>query len=316
MGQIFHEALSADILLVDDDLTNAEMLARRLRRLGYRIETCSDGAQACRLLESRVFDLVLLDIIMPGMSGLEVLSRLRQAQTMTELPVIMVTARDTSDDIVTALEYGANDYITKPVDFPVATARIHTHLLLRQTMMALAKANCEIEHMAMHDELTHIANRRHFNERLSVEVKLASRLNFPVSVVVVDVDKFKHINDNYGHQIGDKALQAIAEFLSAWVRRETDLVARLGGDEFILLLPGTDQHGCEILLATMRQQMQRLTVPVDVRDEQVAIALSFGSATLYPTANTNPYDIIHSADNAMYADKQRSVTPLDALAMA
>ncbi|HVQ14434.1 MAG TPA: response regulator, partial [Vicinamibacterales bacterium] len=218
------------LLVVDDEPLNRDALQRRLARVGYRVLTADSGAAALEIASAQRVDLVLLDVMMPGIDGIETLRRLRQSRSLSELPVIMVTAKDGSDDVIEALDAGANDYITKPVDFAVAQARIRTQLTARRA-----------------DPLTGLPNRLLFMDRLSDLIersRAAGNLDF--AVFFIDIDRFKVINDSLGHVTGDELLMGISRRLEQTLRG-TDTVARfgaectlarLGGDEFTVLLAG------------------------------------------------------------------------------
>src|SRR5262245_33569241 len=171
------------LLVVDDELSNRDVLQRRLTRVGYRVLTAANGRSALEIAAAERVDLVLLDVMMPEMDGFETLRRLRHSRSVSELPVIMVTARDSSEDVVEALDAGANDYITKPVDFAVAQARIRTQLTARRA-----------------DPLTGLPNRLLFIDRVN-DLIARSRDSGAVDFAVffLDVDRFKVVNDTFGH---------------------------------------------------------------------------------------------------------------------
>src|SRR5262245_60672291 len=213
----------ATLLLVDDEPMNRDVLQRRLTRAGYHILTAETGTQALEVADSNRVDLVLLDVMMPGMDGIETLRRLRQSRSVAELPVIIVTAKDSSDDVVEALDAGANDYVTKPVVFTVAQARIRTQVTARRA-----------------DPLTGLPNRVLFMDRLNQLVAKSATGGREFALFFLDVDRFKVVNDSLGHLAGDELLVAISRRLEHSLRC-TDTVARfdgectlarLGGDEF------------------------------------------------------------------------------------
>jgi PleD family two-component response regulator len=175
MTPVEHANDRAALLVVDDDEMTRDVLTRRLQRIGHAVVAARDGAQALELIGQQSFDAVLLDIKMPGLTGFDVLKKIRQTRSVTDLPVLMVTSSDDSDSVVEALELGANDYIMKPLDFPVALARIRTQLLLRRVVVALEEANRKLERLSFLDGLTNIANRRRFDEYLALEWRRARR---------------------------------------------------------------------------------------------------------------------------------------------
>jgi diguanylate cyclase (GGDEF)-like protein len=282
------------LLVVDDELLNRDALQRRLMRVGYRVLTADSGPSALAQIESQRVDLVLLDVMMPGMDGIETLRRLRRSRPVSELPVIMVTARDNSEDVVKALDAGANDYITKPVDFAVAQARIRTQLTARRA-----------------DPLTGLPNRLLFMDRLNELIARSSADDrFEYAVFFLDVDRFKVINDSLGHAAGDELLTTIARRLEQSLR-STDTVARfgaectlarLGGDEFTLLLAGvrnaTDaRSAAERLVAAVSR-------PIDLEGREVVISVSVG-VVMADARYQRAEEMVRDADTAMYRAKDR-----------
>jgi diguanylate cyclase (GGDEF)-like protein len=282
------------VLLVDDELMNRDVLQRRLTRVGYRVLTADSGPSALEIAAAQRVDLVLLDVMMPGMDGIATLRKLRQSRSVSELPVIMVTARDSSEDVVEALDAGANDYITKPVDFAVAQARIRTQLTARRA-----------------DPLTGLPNRLLFMDRLN---DLISRGNAAgtadFAVFFLDVDRFKVINDSLGHAAGDQLLTGISRRLEQSLR-STDIVARfdgectlarLGGDEFTVLLPGVrNVHDARAVAERLVAAVSRA---FELESREVFVSVSIGvvmSDVRYQRAE----DMVRDADTAMYRAKDR-----------
>jgi len=282
----------ATLLLVDDDEMNRDALSRRLVRAGYAVLTAGGGDSAFRLLAAHRIDVVLLAVVMPGISGIEVLRRIRETRSIANLPIIMVTAKDGSDDTAEALELGANDYITKPVDCAVALARIRTQLTARRA-----------------DPLTGLPNRVLFMDRLEQRMaRAAASGSHDYAVLFLDVDRFKVINDSLGHVAGDNLLIALSHRLELSLR-STDTVsrfhgeytlARLGGDEFTILLDSvrdaaTAHAVAERLVATVSQ-------PFDVQGRDVATSVSIG-VVMGDGRYQHAVDIVRAADTAMYSAK-------------
>ena len=280
-----------------------DVLTRRLERLGYTVTAAADGRQALELIARQPFDVVLLDIKMPGLTGFQVLQAIRRIHSVTDLPVVMVTSSDDSDSIVEALQLGANDYVTKPIDFPVALARIRTHLLLRQMVLALEEANQKLERLSFLDGLTNIANRRRFDEFLQIEWRRAVREAAPLSVILADIDFFKAYNDTYGHEAGDEILKKVAGALAATVNRPADLVARYGGEEFIVALPGTDAAGALVLAERLRAAVEALAVAHSTSRAAAHVTISVGVATTIPERGAAPEALVAAADQALYEAK-------------
>jgi diguanylate cyclase (GGDEF)-like protein len=282
------------LLVVDDEPWNRDVLQRRLVRAGYRVLTADSGAEALEIASAQRVDIVLLDVMMPEMDGIETLRRLRQSRSLPELPVIMVTARDSSNDVVAALDGGANDYITKPVDFAVAQARIRTQLTARRA-----------------DPLTGLPNRLLFMDRLNDVIdRSTTHGNFEFAVFFLDIDRFKVINDSLGHAAGDALLTGVSRRLEESLRG-TDTIARfasectlarLGGDEFTVLLPGVRQTADA--LAVAERLVSAVSKPFEVEGREIVVSISVG-VVMGDARYRQAADIVRDADTAMYRAKDR-----------
>ncbi len=293
------------LLIVDDNAANLEIMQRRLLREGYRVSVATGGAEALGLIETTSFDVIMLDLLMPGMNGLEVLHRIRRTRSSHELPVIVVTARYGSATIVEALAAGANDYITKPVDFPVALARIGTQLYLRRVTRELAEANEQLRRFSYIDGLTGIANRRQFDEYLARAWQLAQRHSSRLSLVMLDVDHFKLYNDNYGHEAGDQVLIQVAGGLKSALYRQGDMVARYGGEEFVAVLPDTAVSDALAIAERLRCAISELAIPHEHHLSARHVTVSLGVADWQPTPACTPERLVVQADKALYQAKRR-----------
>lgn len=297
------------ILVVDDNRSNLEILARRLEREGYHVSAVTSGFHALAQLGDESFDLILLDVVMPDMDGQEVLDRVRRKYGPTELPVIMVTGLYNSDSIVQALSAGANDYVTKPVDFPVALARIRTHLQLGELARDLAAANERLFRYSYMDGLTGIPNRRHFDEHYAREWDRARRESLPIAVVLMDIDYFKPFNDYYGHEAGDRVLKEVGRALDATPRRSSDLVARYGGEEFVAVLPGAEQDDARDFAERLRASVEALGLEHRRSGAAAHVTLSVGVAGERPVTGGDAADdrrrqLLLRADEALYEAKE------------
>jgi diguanylate cyclase (GGDEF)-like protein len=283
----------ATILLVDDDAMNRDALSRRLERSGYRVLLAEGGEQALDVAARQHIDLVLLDVMMPGITGIEVLRRVRESRSLAELPIIMVTAKDASGDMVEALELGANDYITKPVDYAVAHARIKTQLTARRA-----------------DPLTGLPNRVLFMDRVDARLKrTASAEDGTFALFFLDVDRFKIINDSLGHLAGDELLVELARRFQRSLRA-TDTVARvhtdctlarLGGDEFTVLLEGLHDAANARLVA--ERLIAAASQPFVLQGRDVTVSVSLG-IVMGDARYTRAEDMLRDADTAMYRAKE------------
>lgn len=293
---------SGRILVVDDNEYNSDPLSRGLQRLGYSVAVASDGITALRLIEQQDFDLVLLDVVMPVMNGLEVLKCLRCTYSVTALPVIMITARDEIDDIVLALENGANDYLAKPFALPVVVARVRTQLLLKQMIGELEHANHKLETLSLRDELTQLANRRSFDDAFSREKRRAQREGKPLSLALVDIDYFKNYNDTFGHEAGDATLRRVANAIAHSVGRGSDVAFRYGGEEFAVLLPDTDAEGALRVAERIRETVECLAIP-SAGSAAACVTVSIGVATAMPSSAEQLATLFEHADQALYRAK-------------
>jgi diguanylate cyclase (GGDEF)-like protein len=282
------------LLVVDDDELNRDVLCRRLERQGYTTTAAASGKEALALTQQRTFDLVLLDIMMPACDGIAVLKMIRETCTATQLPVIMLSAKDASEDIVGALSLGANDYVTKPIDFPVVLARIHAQLSRKQA-----------------DGLTGLPNRSAFMEHLAhAHERVRRHKDAMFAVFFLDLDRFKVINDSLGYVVGDQLLIALARRLETSLRScdtvarlgGTPTMARLGGDEFTILLD--DIHHVNDATCVAERLQQQLAAPVAINGHEVCTTASMGIA-LSTTGYERPEDILRDAETAMYRAKNR-----------
>lgn len=329
--------LPGRLLIVDDIADNRMVLTRRFERRGFVVEEASSGEEALTLISQREYDLVLLDVMMPDLDGVEVLRRLRADPKSANLPVIMVTARTASDDVVQALQVGADDYITKPVDFAVALARVNTQLTRRRaelevlrTSAALKQTNEALEErvqertrdlmrinqqlqeevaqrqlseeaikfLAHHDALTGLPNRILFREKLSDAIAAIDNGDH-VGLLFIDLDGFKAVNDTLGHSVGDNLLRDIGERLKKIVG-DNNLVARLGGDEFAVLLSRID--AAENAQTFAREIVASVAGIVQVDSHEVNVGASVGIVTSDSNA-ADLEELLRDADLAMYRAK-------------
>jgi diguanylate cyclase (GGDEF)-like protein len=291
------------LLVIDDRPENLELMQRRLMREGYRVTVSRSGREALNQLESNHFDVILLDWLMPDMTGKDVLGKIRSQFSAHELPVIVVTARHGSDTIVEALTCGANDYLAKPLDFPVALARIATQVYLRKVTQQLAEANRQLKQFSYIDGLTAIANRRKFDEYLMTTWRRSQQEGAPVSLILIDVDYFKRYNDSLGHEAGDHALMKVAKAVSSSLFRVKDLAARYGGEEFAVILPETALSDALSVAERVRATIAALELPHPASSVLPIVTASLGVAEWRPTAFCEPSALINLADKGLYQAK-------------
>jgi diguanylate cyclase (GGDEF)-like protein len=302
------DAEAALILIVDDHDDNVELLRARLESWGYRTESASDGAEALAKVEKSPPDLILLDVMMPVMDGIEVARRIKGNPRLPFVPIIMQTALDATENKVEGLEAGADDYITKPIDFAELKARLNSMLRIKRLQeeleereRQLLEANERLRHMSQTDVLTGLDNRRHLEERIDEMFEHAKRLNEPFSCVMCDLDRFKNVNDTYGHQAGDAVLKQLARILRNEVR-EIDRAGRYGGEEFMLLLPGTVLDAAVTFAERVRKQIEGHTFTFD--GGSIKRTASFG-VSAWPHPRIAHCDgLVRAADEALYVAKE------------
>lgn len=284
------------ILVVDDQPANIQTLYQVLKG-EYDVSMATDGSQALAQCLRRAPDLVLLDVVMPGIDGFEVCRRLKLDPATRDIPVIFVTARDSPEDETLGLEVGAVDFIAKPVSPPVVRARVRTHVALkRQTDL--------LRSLAFNDGLTGVANRRWFDERLQVEWLRCKRNQLPLSLILLDLDHFKPYNDCYGHQAGDDCLRAVAAAMKARLGRPADLLARYGGEEFVCLLPETPLEGARAKADDLGRAVFDLKIAHAGAEAAPVVTISRGVACLLPTSEHGPLELLQRADEMLYVAKR------------
>ncbi|MFW6079550.1 MAG: diguanylate cyclase, partial [Gemmatimonadota bacterium] len=227
------------ILVVDDSPDNLEIIATRLRFRGYTVEEAGRGQEALDRIHESAPDLVLLDVMLPDIDGYEIARRIKRDESLPFVPIILVTARDSTQDKVAGLDAGADDYLTKPINFPELEARVRSMLRIKALQHELERKNERLERLSISDGLTGLFNHRHIQEVLHEEFERSKRTHEPLTVVMFDLDRFKEVNDTYGHQAGDRVLQTTAGILRD-TAREIDKLGRYGGEEFLAVLPDTD----------------------------------------------------------------------------
>ena len=304
------EALTgARILIVDDHEDNVELLRARLESWGFTTEAAMDGMEALRKVEEAPPDLILLDVMMPQIDGMEVARRVKSNTKLPFIPIIMQTALDTTEDKVEGLEAGADDYITKPIEFPELKARVKSMLRIKRLQeeleereRQLLEANERLRYMSQTDGLTGLANRRHIEHELDEMFAHAVRLNEPLSCVMCDLDRFKSVNDTYGHQAGDAVLKEFARILRHEAREKVDRVGRYGGEEFLLLLPGTVLDAAVTFAERVRKEVESRTFTFEGGTLQRTA--SFGVAGWPHPRIPNCEGLVRAADDALYVAKE------------
>lgn len=315
------ETNQSRLLVVDDSKISRLMLADFLKRLGYQVEQAESGEQALARLQAEHFDLLLLDVQMPGMSGHQVLEKLRETPLFHQLPVIVVSASTGLDIVVSCIQAGAEDFITKPFERTLLRTRVEAllekkrlrdldksrrlelealKLQLEEKNRALEDSNRILERMAFTDALTDLPNRRFSLDAINRLFELYRRNARLFSIVLMDIDHFKSVNDTYGHEGGDHVLKVAGQIGRA-ACRESDMFCRFGGEEFVVICPESNAEGAVAVAERIRQRLEQRVMDFD--GKQFKITGSFGVACIHEHI-TRPQLLIALADEALYQSKK------------
>ncbi|MUG91549.1 diguanylate cyclase [Scytonema sp. UIC 10036] len=294
------------ILVVDDMCDNLQIIATLLEQVGYKVTHASNGMEALKLLQVVKPHLILLDLMMPEMNGLEVCEKLKADPEFAEIPIIFLTASNQQEHLLQAFKKGAVDYITKPFEALELFARVRTHLELKYAREELKKLLHqqkeliqELERLAHTDSLTGVWNRRYLFTLVDQEFNRSLRYHRPFAVLMIDIDHFKKINDTYGHTIGDEVLIVMAQTVLNCLR-SVDFFGRIGGEEFMAFLPETDIDAAVATSERIRKTFEKLVI--SAQGQLVSITLSIGVAT-HKLGDETVNVIIQRADKALYQAK-------------
>ncbi|MCL2009879.1 MAG: diguanylate cyclase [Synergistaceae bacterium] len=288
------ETRENSVLIVDDEKSNLMTLTHILNP-DYTIYTAKNGADAVAKAKEYLPDLVLLDIIMPEMDGYEVLAALKGMSDTRDIPVIFITGLSSPEDEEKGLSSHAADYISKPFSAAIVKLRVRNQVQIVNQIRTIAR-------MSMTDQLTGVSNRRGLDGRLDMEWARSVRDKTPLSILMLDVDKFKVYNDTYGHQQGDVALKTAAKIFTQSLKRKTDFVARWGGEEFAVLLPTTTLEGALDVAENIRSSIERTVIPC-FDGSITKVTISIGVNTQIPEHDSSLEFFIAGADEALYTAK-------------
>ena len=292
------------VLIVDDEQDVREALAEILTANGYDAIAAANGEQALALLErDDSIDLVLLDLSMPEPDGFDILRRLKALEKRRDIPVICLSARSAVEDKVTGLKLGAADYLAKPFDVQELFARMARPLRVKRVLERLDRAKAAAEHLSLTDPLTGLPNRRDLERRLREEIDRSDRASEPLGCLIIDVDRFKHVNDEYGHAAGDAVLAEVSSALQASLR-SFDVVGRFGGDEFVALLPGATMEGARQVAEALCDVISTLAVSVTPKHEPLRLSISVGAVSHEPGSNEDTAALLDRADSALLEAKR------------
>ncbi|MCB9577516.1 MAG: diguanylate cyclase [Polyangiaceae bacterium] len=301
-GPVSRSVVGSTIVVADDDRITRELLSSMLRANGFVVEAVEDGQAAVERVGRGDVDLVLLDILMPRLSGLEACRLLKGMTTETFLPVVLVTVKTDTQSRVEGLRIGADDYVCKPFDERELIARVEAMLRIKKLHDHVVRARAKLEQLSVHDDLTGLYNYRYLHTRLAEEFKRAERYHDPLACIVLDIDRLQAINDSDGRSAGDTVIKGVAEAIGRTVR-DVDVVARFGGDEFLVVLPSTHFAGS----VTVAERIWRSVSERPFFGEgsrPFRVTLSVGVA-LYPSRDVRSKDaLLRASDAALHHAKR------------
>jgi len=283
------------VLVVDDEAANIIALTNILSS-DYTVYVAKNGTNAVKVAKDKLPDVILLDVLMPEMSGYEVISVLKKTEETCGIPVIFVTGLGTEEYEEKGLGLGASDYISKPFSSAIVKLRVLNQIKIVNYIRT-------INNISTTDQLTGVPNRRGFDKLLNREWGRAARERMPLSILFIDVDKFKIYNDTYGHKQGDLALQSVAGTIESSLKRSSDCTARWGGEEFAVLLSNTGLSGALKIAEKIRANIEQSTISL-VSGDVTKVTASIGVNTLTPAKNCSLNDFIVQADKALYTAKE------------
>lgn len=281
------------ILIVEDSSVNGRLCERLLNKGGYHTAVCTDGESAIEFVNTNLPDLILLDIVMPGIDGFEFCRVMKNNPKIKDTPIIFLSAMDDEKSIINGFDSGAVDFITKPFRHRELLARTKTHVELKRAKEKLLR-------MAITDELTGLVNRRYFMGRLLHEYERTKRYESVFTVLMVDLDFFKNINDTHGHQAGDSVLRNVSDSMKLSLRLP-DIIGRIGGEEFAVILPETEIGAAMIIGDRIRKRVESLNI--NYKECSLKVTISIGAS---PSSKDDLSidDVLQRADSALYRAKE------------
>ncbi|RLA70556.1 MAG: diguanylate cyclase response regulator, partial [Epsilonproteobacteria bacterium] len=268
----------------------------------YEVLVALDGESVFEIVEENRLDLILLDIMMPYMDGYEVCRRLKLNRNTKDIPIIFITAKTDEASIERAYDVGGFDYVTKPFKPKELRAKVKLQLQLQKLIKELEASQKELKFLASTDPMTELYNRRYFSTISKHILDLAKRDATPTSIIMLDIDNFKKVNDTYGHKVGDDVIISLAKLLQKFTRK-SDIACRFGGEEFVILLPETAINGASVIAEKIREATEHSTVN-SMENNTLTFTISLGIAQIDPEEESDIEASIHRADTALYAAKR------------
>ena len=300
-GSVMAEAASFRIAVVDDDPAIRRLVRLFLKRSGYETVEFATGEEARAQLGKIDWDLAILDRRLPDMDGVVLCQELKSNPEFKSRYVIMLTGEDEQEDKVRGLDLGADDYVTKPFQYPELLARIRAGKRIVDLQKELMETNKRLELLSITDGLTKLYNHRHFQDELARAFEESARYERPLSLAIVDLDFFKKINDTYGHAVGDEVLKSVSRMFQDSIR-STDLAARYGGEEFAMMMPETESEDAITFAEKIRTLVE--SASIQTQAGSIALTVSIGVATVPHSKIHSAKELIVSADKALYRAKR------------
>jgi len=294
---IHYDTTRATLLIVDDSVTNIEVLVNLLKD-DYKIKIAKNGKKALEIVEkSEQIDLILLDVVMPEMDGYSVCKELKNNPQTSHIPVVFITGNDMAQDEEYGLRLGAIDYIKKPFHPTIVKMRVQNHVNTKMQSDML-------EQLSSYDGLTHIPNRRYFDENYKILFDKAQKEHIPLAVMMIDIDFFKPYNDNYGHGQGDETLIKVAQALSHTLKRPKDIVARYGGEEFVVIIEDVSKEGAQKVAHKLLKSIEALAIEHEYSEVSSVVSISLGVAYMEGDKGYSKEEFLKRADDALYEAKE------------
>jgi len=292
------------VLIAEDNPVSRRLLEKSLKRAGHQVVCAQNGREAFEIFKHSFFPMVLTDWMMPEMDGIELCKAIRTHDSPGYVFIVFLTSKDAKDDIIAGLEAGADDYLTKPFHNSELIARLKTGKRILDLERSLKNANEEIRTLSITDPLTGAFNRGYLMNRLPEELNRAERYDHPLSLLICDIDRFKNVNDSYGHLAGDAVLRHLVKCLNGSIRQGIDWIARFGGEEFFIILSETDHEGA--LAVAERLRVSFSADSIQFEGQRIDVTASFGVATRDASMQeeVSSEDLIKKADRCLYQAKE------------
>ncbi len=292
------------VLMVDDVPKNLQVLGTMLSKEKYRIAAASNGEQAIAIADDTLPDLILLDVMMPGLNGYETCTKLKSISKIKEIPVIFLTAKIETEDVVKGFKVGAVDYVTKPFNSFELLARVRTQVELKTNRDLLKEQNELLQKLSITDRMTGLYNHQYIIDSLSKRIAESKRYKQPLSIAMMDIDFFKKVNDSHGHAFGDHVLIKISSIMEDTIRK-TDMVGRYGGEEFLVIFTNTDSKNALKTTERIRESVEKQKW--DKPKLKVTISGGVGQAK-----DEDASEIIIKVDNLLYKAKENGRNRIEA----